>query len=327
MAFSDALSGILPGRRFITIHPELLAIMGYHEAALLHEIRWRAAATVDGWVRIEPSEWEESLHLTPKQVRRAQDVCIEAGWIEVDYRGDTWDRCRSYRLVVGAIASALEGECISPGGQLSSALEGTSSYLKESLQEVPGANALEGQTANQQPRRLEQTLRMFDRDGTEVTAEMFARMPNWARAGLEGLPTPPVATDLPTGMTAEDAPSTPGSPSDHWRVKRPDKVLKLLQPHGVVVGSRQADQRALAKLADLGPTRSQIDGACNTLLATEGRVDIGRLVAKWDMLSQFAAPRPAAWNTKRVLEKDAIEAHEAAGGSRYDRDGAVDYGL
>lgn len=98
-------------------------------------------------------------------------------------------------------------------------------------------------------------------------------------------------------------------------------MQKLLQPHGIVVSSGQRDQRDLAKLADLGPTRAQIDGACNALAQAEGSVDLGRLVAKWDTYSQFAAARPAAWENKRTREADALARHVEAGGTQYNYDG------
>lgn len=189
------------------------------------------------------------------------------------------------------------------------------------------ADALEGQGQELPPAAPpEQTFQSLGSGGMVVAPEVYARMPKWARPGFTTIaarePAEPAAS-----VSSNGAPSIVTEPSAHWRVKRPDKVEKLLQPHGVVIGSGQADQRALAKLAEMGPTRAQIDGACNTLLVSEGKVDIGRLVAKWDVLSQFGAPRPAAWNTKRNLEGDALKAHIEAGGDRYARDGAVDYGL
>lgn len=333
--YDDDLSGVLPGRRFITIHPALLSIMGYHEAALIHEIRWRAAADRDEWVRMLPKEWEATLCLTTKQVRRAVEVCLEAGWIEAERLGGSWDRTRSFRLDIGAIRVALQGDSTGPGGHFSIALEGTSSYLQEPLQEVQVADAQ--RTGQGQPippiaatPPLEQTLQVERVDGTVLSAEQIARMPAWARAGIA--PAAQIKTNLglepATPVAAEDAPSVSRDDPRFNVIRRADGLERCLKRGYGFEPSSQADRRNIAKLLDLKPTVAQLDGAIEAMGWTKGAtIDLGRLVSKWATLSQFAAKRPEAWQTPRTREKDAMEAHVEAGGSKYDRDGKIDYGL
>lgn len=135
-----SFEGLLPSRRFITIHPDLLRMVdgNYIAAALLHETWWRGrdagGVEVDeGWVTMTLEEWADALCTTVKRVRMAIADCgelLESSRRRVESQ---LDRRVSYRIAV---------EAICPGGHVDlpyrarrSAPEGTSSLYKELVQE------------------------------------------------------------------------------------------------------------------------------------------------------------------------------------------------
>lgn len=120
---------------------------------------------------------------------------------------------------------------------------------------------------------------------------------------------------IPTEPAAV-APCTPVDPNRARRIHNAGAIERCLKPHGVTITS-QADRRNLDKLADKRPTIGQIDGACNMLLAMEGHIDLGRLVAKWDHLREETAKRPAGWTNWSQAQRDKFDEHVTGGGDPY----------
>lgn len=170
--------------------------------------------------------------------------------------------------------------------------------------------------------------------GTIVTKAQFEHMDAGAKKMLldalrEGKPT--IERRVPTpDVAAEVAPSVPDDPTRLNVIRRPEGLLRALERGHNWVPSSQADHRNVAKLLDLKPNLSQIDGAVEAVRnECGGKLDLGRLVSKWATYSQFGATRkrPEAWQTPRKREQDAADAHVAAGGNPYTRDGRIDYGV
>lgn len=151
--YGDGLDGVLPAVRFITIHPTLLAIMGMHEAAFIHEIRWRASeddTDRDGWVRRTPQQWGAAIPISPKQLRHAVESCIAAGWVEAmkERAAGPGDQLRSFRVNAPVLAAALDEnhlphraiESFAPQGRSSFAPQGNSKR-EEPLEELSEEHA------------------------------------------------------------------------------------------------------------------------------------------------------------------------------------------
>lgn len=168
-------------------------------------------------------------------------------------------------------------------------------------------------------------------NGTIMSAEEFALMPKWAQDAARsefGIKTAPVVAASPPDVSGGDAQSITDGDSRTRPIYRADGLARCLKRGYGFEAANKQDRTALAKLLELHPTMAQLDGAIMAMGWAKGeRVDVGRLVIKWATLCQFSAKRPEAWQNPRTREKDAVEAHEAAGGSRYDRDGKIDYGV
>lgn len=148
-----------PGE-FIAITPEMVRSLGGANAALVWS-RINFVCQVPGLGRVEDEtgRWwvtsmpklSEDTGLSLKAVRGAVDGLLKSGAIESSLKdGSSWDRSKAYRAIgdvvagrahlpSGADASALEGRCIGPQGQIDLPLGADVPYGEE----VKKKNAVE----------------------------------------------------------------------------------------------------------------------------------------------------------------------------------------